>query len=374
MLNIRNEWSNNNTNTENNVNNSAWNSASRLQNLASKIDESKWKDTQTPNPKKAPLNYIDNMWEWEETQKKYEEEISQKQQELMAILWAYEDKTEETNRFRIAKSELEIELWKTMWIIVDKLQDYDDFLLQVYTKIYESTSDNSETNELEQTENSNDNEFEEIEINPQNIDDETWDEKDTEDNRKNILDILSSLWIEFKILPQNLIEQENINWKLLDNAKEEITRFLSLNQHENREKYKKSLDKIEIEWVENLYNSIKKHCENYIKLMCQIDIIDAKIEKLEYEENILYTWYNKWVKEAKEMGENMENLNETYFLNSYLSTKSAPLESFVSSPLVEKQIIDIIESNNKWQSIPKTILLYWKENLWKTYAANVLAS
>jgi len=157
MLNIRNEWSNNNTNTENNVNNSAWNSASRLQNLASKIDESKWKDTQTPNPKKAPLNYIDNMWEWEETQKKYEEEISQKQQELMAILWAYEDKTEETNRFRIAKSELEIELWKTMWIIIDKLQDYDDFLLQVYTKIYESTSDNSETNKLEQTENTNDN-------------------------------------------------------------------------------------------------------------------------------------------------------------------------------------------------------------------------
>jgi hypothetical protein len=45
-------------------------------------------------------------------------------------------------------------------------------LLQVYTKIYESTPDNSETNEFEQTENTNDNEFEEIEINPQNIEDE----------------------------------------------------------------------------------------------------------------------------------------------------------------------------------------------------------
>ena len=36
------------------------------------------------------------------------------------------------------------------------------------------------------------------------------------------------------------------------------------------------------------------------------------------------------------MGENMENLNETYFLNSYLSTKSASIDNFVSAPLVEK--------------------------------------
>lgn len=373
-LNIRNEWSNNNTNTENNANNSAWISTSRLQNLANKIEEPKWKEAQTPSPKKAPLNYIDNMWEWEEAQKKYEKEISQKQQELMAILWAYEDKTEETNRFRIAKSELEIELWKTMWTIIDKLQDYDDFLLQIYTKIYESTSDNSETNELEQTENINDNELEETEVNTQNLDDEMWNEKNTENTRKSILDFLSSLWIEFKILPQNLIEQENINWALLDNAKEEITRFLNLNQHGNREKYKKSLEKIEIEWVENLYNSIKKHCENYIKLTCQIDLIEAKIEKLENEENILYTSYNNWVKEAKEMGENMENLNETYFLNSYLSTKSASIDNFVSAPLVEKQISNIIELNKQGKPIPKTILLCWRLNSWKSYAANILAT
>ena len=60
--NIRNEQTNN-TSTENNANNTAWNSASRLQNLAGKIEEAKWTDAQTPNPKKAPLNYIDNMWE-----------------------------------------------------------------------------------------------------------------------------------------------------------------------------------------------------------------------------------------------------------------------------------------------------------------------
>ena len=141
LNNIRNEQTNNNTNTENSANNSAWNSASRLQNLAEKIEEAKWTDTQTPSPKKAPLNYIDNLWEWEEAQKKYLEEVAKKQQELMTILWTYEDKTQETDRFRVAKSELEIKLEKVMWTIVDKLKDYDDFLLQVYWKIFQSESE-----------------------------------------------------------------------------------------------------------------------------------------------------------------------------------------------------------------------------------------
>jgi hypothetical protein len=57
------------------------------------------------------------------------------------------------------------------------------------------------------------------------------------------------------------------------------------------------------------------------------------------------------------MSENMENLNETYFLNSYLSTKSASIDNFVSAPLVEKQISNIIELNKQGKPIPKTILL-----------------
>jgi hypothetical protein len=45
------------------------------------------------------------------------------------------------------------------------------------------------------------------------------------------------------------------------------------------------------------------------------------------------------------MEEDMEKLNETYFLNSYLSTKNVSLDNFVSDPLVEKQIQNIIELN-----------------------------
>jgi hypothetical protein len=89
----------------------------------------------------------------------------------------------------------------------------------------------------------------------------------------------------------------------------------------------------------------------------QIDLIEAKIDKLENEENTLYSSYYTKVKEAKKMEEDMEKLNETYFLNSYLSTKNAPLNNFVSDPLVEKQISNIIELNKQRKPIPKTILL-----------------
>jgi hypothetical protein len=109
--------------------------------------------------------------------------------------------------------------------------------------------------------------------------------------------------------------------------------------------------------MENLYESIKKHCNTYLELKCQIDLASAKIDKLENEESVLYSSYYSKVKEAKEMEENMEKLNETYFLNSYISNKNAPLENFISDPLVEKQISNIIELNKQGKPIPKTILL-----------------
>jgi len=110
--------------------------------------------------------------------------------------------------------------------------------------------------------------------------------------------------------------------------------------------------------MDKIYESIKKHCNNFLELKCQIDLASAKIDKLENEENTLYSSYYNKVKEAKEMEENMEKLNETYFLNSYTSTKNASLDNFISSPLVEKQISNIIELNKQGKPIPKTILLY----------------
>lgn len=345
------------------------------------------------------------MWEWEEAQKKYLEEVAKKQQELMTILWTYEDKTQETDRFRVAKSELEIKLEKVMWTIVDKLKDYDDFLLQVYWKIFQSESEwedsknsqwEEDNNELNNQETQEAEEIEEKDKNWNIIEnneewdnkesDETWEELDNESDEENenkdelsaqITKFLTSLWIGVwwvSVVPISMLNQDTWKGELLDDATEIIDKFIGITERENWDKHKKLLDKTEIEWIENLRESLKKYCANYIELLYQIDLVEAKIDKLENEENTLYSSYYNKVKEAKKMEEDMEKLNETYFLNSYLSTKSAPLESFVSDPLVEKQISNIIELNKQGKLIPKTILLCWRLNSWKSYAANVLAT
>ena len=329
--------------------------------------------------------------------KKYVEDVAKKQQELVNILWTCDDKAEETNRFRAAKSELETRLLKTMWTIVDKLQNYEDFLIQIYTKIYNSVSEKDETSESketddkqEKTENWNENLEEKEKINEENTEnldnkeneeiwDEEWDDEEDEEwdektGGKSLFELLTELWVEVKVIPAEMMNQNSWKGKLLDNANEETTRFLSVIYKKNREKYKKLLDESEIQWMENLYESIKKQCNSYLELKCQIDLVSAKIDKLENEENVLNSSYYSWVKEAKKMEEDMEKLNETYFLNSYLSTKNAPLDNFVSDSLVEKQISTIIELNKQGKVIPKTILLCWSINSWKSYAANVLAT
>ena len=370
-LNIRDESTDTNAKTTNNS--SKWTSSARIQDLSEEVKEAKQPDTQTPNPKKAPLNYIDNMWEWEAAQKKYVNEINEKQQELASIIWIYEDKWNEIERFRIAKSDLEIRLTKIIWRIVNKLKEYEDFLWHVYSKIDEHFPEESysEANE---------------EINDEEVDGEInyeennniWQENsnDLQENQdeevsKGITEILSAIWLDIPWV--GII----INWQedtTLDEANTIINYFLDTVNRKNRDEYKGYLDKTEISWMENLYNLIKKYCEIYSDLRCQIDIMDGKISKLEREESEIYSKFCGLKKGIEWMAENMWKKNETYFLNSYLSTKNVSLDSFVSSPIVEKQIANIIESNRNWETIPKTILLYGKPNLWKTYAANVLAT
>ena len=66
-----------------------------------------------PNPSKAPLNYIDNLDEWEKSQKEYNKEVREKQQELAIVLQISEDKLEEISDFRKEKAQVDIEIQKT---------------------------------------------------------------------------------------------------------------------------------------------------------------------------------------------------------------------------------------------------------------------
>ena len=68
LSNFRNE--SNSDGTKDTNNSAKWTLGSTRQELIGKIEEPKQQEAETPNPKKAPLNYIENMWEWESTQKK----------------------------------------------------------------------------------------------------------------------------------------------------------------------------------------------------------------------------------------------------------------------------------------------------------------
>lgn len=410
--NIRNE-STNSTNTEITANNPKQTSSGRLQDLSGKLEEAIWSDAQTPNPQKAPLNYIDNMWEWEDAQKKFEEAIAKKQQELGVILWDYDDKIKETDRFREAKTDLEIRMQKVMWAIMDKLEDDDDFILDTYEKLYpkwdatesvqvEEVEDNAnivenedeaEEQEIEEVDEQNDEETEEQNIeeaDEQNVEEteeqenQSWDaenqveapvENQLEKQGVSFMSLLGDLWFSIawiSVVPFDGTEDWEGN--VLEYSSEVLLKFLEILNVKNWDKNKELLTKDEVEKFDKLYAKVKKQCNNYLELSYQIDLLTDKIAELEAEEAKIYTDYYNWVKEVEKMSDNMDDLNKAYFLNSYLSTKNVSFDSFVSSELVEKQIANIIELNKQWKPIPKTILLYWKSNLWKTYAANVLAS
>lgn len=377
------------------VNSSKWSSTSKLKDLSGKLEEAIWSDVQTPNPQKAPLNYIDNMWEWENAQKKFEEAIAKKQQELGAILWDYEDKIKETDRFREAKTDLEIRMLKVMWVIMDKLEDNDDFILDAYEKLYPEWDATESVQEVEDNaniiENVDEAEEQDIEkVEEQNI--EEVDEQDVEKteeqenkswNAKNqiekqgvsFMSLLGDLWFSIawiSVVPFDGTEDWEGN--VLEYSSEVLLKFLEILSVKNWDKNKELLTKDEVEKFEKLYAKVKKQCNNYLELSYQIELLTDKISELESNKAKIYTDYYNWVKDEKKMLDNMGDLNKTYSLNSYLFTKNVSFDSFVSSELVEKQIANIIERNKKWLPLPKTILLYWKSNLWKSYAAKVLAS
>ena len=371
-INIRDEWPENSKETKNSPKQASW---SRLQEVTGKIEENSSWDTQVPNPKKASLNYIENMGEWESTKKKYEDTIALKQLELASIMSSYENKWEELDRFRKAKSELEIELIKVMWSITNKLMEHNDFIKHIFDKL----NINSDWVNIEDVDDGD----EEIETEAENQLNETEKEimNDNNDNNKlaQLQNMLSTAWIISIGLDSTSIagiteDSEYLDQKFFDIVTSIIENFLEIVNQENRESNKTLLDDEEIKQVESIYSFIKGHSIKYLDLLYQINIIDSKIAMLDSEETNIGIDYYNWKKELEKLAEEFQVLSESYFLNSYLSTKNASLDDFVTSKLVEKQITHIIQACKEWQPIPKTILLYWKPNLGKTYAANVLAT
>lgn len=99
--------------------------------------------------------------------------------------------------------------------------------------------------------------------------------------------------------------------------------------------------------LKKLEKDLRDLVDEYFALYRQIDILSSKIKAIQ-EEYYNYSDVSDSIQDnIDDMGTDIEEKGRTYFLNSYLSIKKLPLNSFVSSPLVEKQISNIIEMNKK---------------------------
>ncbi len=335
----------------------------------------------TPNPSKAPLNYIDNMEEREKSQKEYEQKIIEKQIEIAEILQASETKDEELSIFREEKAKLDIELQKTIWSLYNKLIPHIDFLSEVANKINEWMQSmlNSDLKWQESPQEGKKYNVK-VKIN------EDWSQEDKSKLEQDIFSQLKEQWItpEQVILSYEIKsneEQQNDSEELNTQNEEDsqnipyiLQLYFQLTSKDFQKYFKPLLDDIYLKWMQNLMENVKDLEEKYKELQHQSHFLSEKINELEYELSDIDESYIKCENDKKSLNEDKEKRDQTYFLDSYKSTKKVSLDDFVASPIVTKQINHILNLYKKWLSIPKTILLYWWHNLWKTYAANVLSS
>lgn len=355
-----------------------------------------------PNPSQVPLNYIENMDKWEQAQKDYNKEITAKQRELAIILQLTDDKEAELDLVRAEKTKLDIELQKIIWSLMNKLMPYEGFLHEMKLKIenwlqklenYEKNIKNMEWIDEEALKNKK------LEVTIKFEKEPTPEE--IEDFKNQALAQLKQQWIgpekvifKYVVWEDNRENEENFNVENWDYNWENdwgenmewmddessivipnyLAWFLQLADPEVWDVFNSLLDDKESQKLSDLRKSVQELIDKYEELWQQSFGLWMMVEKLEWQLASVESAYIEGEEAITLLNENMEKMNQVFFLDSYQSTKKVSLDDFVASPIVEKQIKYLLELNKKWLPIPKTILLYGWHNLWKTFAANLLAS
>jgi len=435
------------------------------------------KAVSSPNPSKAPLNYIDNLDERKVVQKELLRQLARQQRELEAVLQLSDDKETEIALYREEKAKLDIELQKTIWSMEFTLVKDAKFLKYIEEKITKAAEnklvENPDNNQEVDTENDVYEEGEENEeeqntvqlklfllekngqkfaraVSPIELTDEQ-----KEVMTQSIIEWFLEKWeniagVEFELESEKnpntiqlklfTIEKDGQNFvkavspvELTDEQKETMTqtiinKFLDEwkeiagveyeiqiddedpdeNEDDNLSLwsdimsqedlcdleelppilqsfflltnpiiincFENILDDNDKRWLNNLRENLQKLSDKYNELKTQIKYLSSKIDYLEDEQIAIDDKSVEYEQKLSDLGENIWKINQWYFLDSYQSTKKVSLDDFVATPTVEKQINYILELNKRWLSVPKTILLYWWHNLWKTYTANVLAT
>jgi len=334
----------------------------------------------SPNPSRVPLNYIDNLDSRKKAQKEYEGEVKKNQHEIACILWEMEDKASELDSVRDHLCDKKNELNDVSGQIMEQIYAHQDFFFEILNRILEKLSENLEENEWAEWD-----EWQEIEAWDDNeVQEDSWDGADEQqvvewdnggESGNNLL-----FWEKIEAI-QNMFNQMWYQLTLLNDdpseADEEPERnaldfYFWMTDPANRPQLKQYLSDAEIDGIENLID--KELITKWKILQYQLWFSEKLMNALQLEYNDLDKKYSSAVSKRSALDENMEKTNEKYFLDSYQSTKNVTMDSFISNPVVKKQIDNLIQLNKKWLPLPKTILLYGGHNLWKTYAANVLAN
>lgn len=376
-----------------------------------------------PNPKKAPLNYIDNMEEWEKSQKKYWREVHEKQKELESILQASEDKQTELDLFRDERTKLGVELQKIEWSLLYKLSDKIDFFNDIANGIKEWAEQQLKKlritmkweenggkqvvkliSDRELSQEEQDMVYEQFvaqmaeqwrDMSNVNVEFEcdNGEQADEPENLGDVEDAESVWWDGF--------DEEQWDWDILDednnlenpewhedqesdfeSYEEEETGeepnllqlYLQLTEGETKDYFLSFLNDEQKKNLWKLEWELKDQITKYKEIQRQIYSVSNKIKQLVKEMASIDDDWIECEESIRDLSEKMEKTNQSYFLNSHKSTKKVSIDDFVATPAVKKQINHILNLYKKWLSVPKTILLYWWHNLWKTYAANVLSS
>lgn len=318
------------------------------------------------DPSNAPLNHIENLKKWREILDSYKEEVRQKQKQLLVALKMEDDTNSELNKYRDEKISLDLALHEIEWTLWRKLSGYVSFVDEIYEQVkdlfkYQVTSDGDEGDGKYQIP---------MDMHPDLENNRVIlvTKKELTDNEK--IQVCQSALSHLQEQGVDITDM-SVEYMVQQDA---IDRYLELVNPDNFVDVLKRLkysDKIKLKKIEK---ELKETVDSYFELCNQINILSQEIDDKETDYYNMSSVSDGIQDEIDDMATNIEQEGKTYFLNSYLSTKNVPLNSFVSSPLVEKQIANIIEANKRWLTVPKTILLYWKSNTWKSYAANVLAT
>jgi hypothetical protein len=157
--------------------------------------------------------------------------------------------------------------------------------------------------------------------------------------------------VDFQVQP-DLDFQDIIN-----PDKDVVDQYLQLINPDKFEDVLKMLKYSERFKLKKLEKELRELVEQYYILFNKINILSGRIESIQNE-------YYKLSDETDFIQDDLDNKtvemndkNRAYFLNKYVSIKKSLFENFVSTPLIEKQIANIIELGKRKQKIPKTILL-----------------